>query len=138
MNTPLHFRFLIDHVETVARETPSVLYSDSRTFWDDILETCDQRDEKKSYWLFCTRWVRESLLKVMRGDSAKALVDVLKILKPETEVLEPETLAGKRRTIAHLLPILMIETLMLAETATVHRYGENHEDAPPSCHPRDH
>ena len=138
MNTPLHFRFLIDHVETVARETPSVLYSDSRTFWDDLLETCDQRNEKKNYWLFCTRWIREALLDVMRGGSASALCGVLKVLKPDADVLEPETLAGKRRTIAHLLPILMIETLSRVETATENRYGESYEDAPPSYHPGDH
>ena len=138
MNTPEHFRFLIDHVETAARETPAVLFGDCETFWDDLLETCDQRDEKRNYWIFCTRWIREALLNVMQSGSARALNSVLHVLKPNTTVLLPETQAGKRRTISHLLPILLIETLNRVETATEHRYGENYEDAPPSYHQGDH
>jgi hypothetical protein len=135
MNTPLHFRFLIDHVETAAREVPSLLYSESLTFWDDLLETCDHRDDNRSYWIFCTRWIRESLLEVMQSGTARALRGVLGVLKPGVEVIDAESAAGKRRTIAHLLPILMIETLSRVEIATEHRFGERYEDAPPSYHP---
>jgi hypothetical protein len=135
MNTPLHFRFLIDHVESAASNTPSLLFSDSQTFWDDLLQTCDRRTEKSNYWIFCTRWVRESLLEVMESGTARALQGVLHVLKPEAIIVDPESAAGKRRTIAHLLPILMIETLKRIETASAHRFGESYEDAPPSYQP---
>ena len=71
----------------------------------------------------------------MQSGSARALHSVLGVLKPEAEVIDAESAAGKRRTIAHLLPILMIETLNRVETATEHRFGERYEDAPPSYQP---
>lgn len=135
MNSPLHFRFLIDYVESAARKTPSLLYSDSRTFWDDLLETCNRREEKRNYWIFCSRWVREALTEIMNTGSARALHGILQVLKPEATVLDPTTEASKRRAIAHLLPILLRETLSRVHTASEERFGDQFEDAPPSYHP---
>lgn len=137
MTTPLHFRFLIDHVESSARCTPAVLFSESVNFWDDLLVACERRGEKPNYWIFCTRWVREALLEVMQGGSARALDGILRVLKPGATVLEPESEAGKRRTIAHLLPLLLAETLLRIEQSAVGRSGDPFEDAPRSYHQED-
>ena len=127
MNTPAHFRFLLDSVEFTARRTESVLFDDSHHFWDDIIDAWDRRDEKHNYWIFCTRWLREELLKVMHRGSPRALLGILSILRPDE--VPPPSNAGepsptmKRRIVALLLPILMTELVVRVRNAAAERLG---------------
>lgn len=141
MNTPAHFRFLLDSVEFTARRTGSVLHDDSQHFWDDIIESFDRRDEKSNYWIFCTRWLREELLKVMHRGSPRALLGILSVLRP-ADVPNPDhkgqpSAAMKRRIVAMLLPIMMSELVIRVRTAAVARLGPYSPSAE-IYHPEDH
>lgn len=134
-----NFRFLNEHVEEAARRSPAILSSESRHLWDDILEACDQREENRGFWLFASRWVRESLVEVMNRGSEGALRNILHTLRPDLDVVGPpiETLS-KSALVAHLLPLLMAESIAMIETASMLRFGPSYEDAPPTFHPEDH
>ena len=138
MNSPNHFRFLNDHVEETARRTPAILSNESRHFWDDILEASDQREDKRGYWIFATRWVRETLVGVMHRGSVRALRSILKTLNPDLETGTPVDSMNKRVVVSHLLPILMRESVAKIEAAAALRYGPAFQDAPPTFHPEDH
>ena len=135
MNAPAHFRFLLDYVEDVARRTPAVLFTDSLHFWGDILMSCSCRDEKHNYWIFCTRWIRETVLEVMDRGTPRALRGILNALHPT--IISDGELAelSKRMTMAHLLPILMVETLAKVDVAASMRFGPSCEDTPTTYHP---
>ena len=135
MNSSAQFRFLLDYVEDVARRTPSVLYGESKHFWDDILEACSERDEKYNYWIFCTRWIRETLMEVMDRGTPRALQSIMNALGPSRVTNEDLAAMSKRQTMAQLLPILMVETLTKVNAAAALRSGPKFEDAPPSYHP---
>jgi hypothetical protein len=138
MNSPQHFRFLNEHVEEAARRTPAVLYSESRHFWDDILEACDRQEERHAYWLFASRWVREALIDVMNLGSVRALRSILQTLRPELDADGPQISNMKKRVlVAHLLPILMQDSIAKIHVAAGLRYGGVFQDAPPSFHPED-
>lgn len=141
MNTPAHFRFLLDSVEFTARRTNAVLHDDSEHFWDDIIDCFDRREEKYNYWLFATRWLREELLKVMHRGSPRALLGILSVLRPN-DVPPPSnssrpSAAMKRRIVALLLPILMTELVVRVRNAAQERLGPYREDAG-VYHPEDH
>lgn len=139
MTSPTHFRFLNDHVEETARRTPAILSSESRHFWDDILEACDRKEEKYGYWLFATRWVREALIEVMHKGSVRALRGILRALRPNLGAQgTPIARMKKRVLVAHLLPILMNESVVKIEAASRARFGAAFQDGPPSFHPEDH
>ena len=139
MTSPTHFRFLNDHVEETARRTPAILSSDSRHFWDDILEACDRKEENHGYWLFATRWVRESLLDVMHKGSVRALRSILRALRPHLGSQgTPIDKMKKRALVSHLLPILMKESVVKIETVSREKFGASYEDVPPNFHPEDH
>ena len=70
MNSPAHFRFLLDSVQSQARSTPSVLHEENEHFWEDIVDSFESRHEKPNYWIFCTRWLREDLLRVIIDELA--------------------------------------------------------------------
>lgn len=140
MNTPAHFRFLLDSVEFTARRTDSVLYDDSQHFWDDIIESWDRRDEKPNYWLFCTRWLREEVLKVMHRGSPRALLGILSVLRPN-DVPAPSgagtpSAVMKRRIVSMLLPILMTELVVRVRNASAERLGPYATDSE-VFHPED-
>lgn len=138
MTPPNHFRFLNDHVVAKARRTPAVISNESRHFWDDIVEACDSRDERYGYWLFATRWVREALIDIMEKGSIRALQGILLALQPDLgRAPRPLERMEKRVLIAHLLPILMKESVTRIEAAAERRFGPAFEDAPPSLHPED-
>ena len=127
MNTPAHFRFLLDSVEFTARRTESVLFDESANFWEDIVDCWDRRHEKHNYWIFCTRWLREELLKVMHRGSPRALLAILSVLRPD-DVPPPSgegapSPAMKRRIVALLLPILLTELVVRVRNAAVERLG---------------
>jgi hypothetical protein len=141
MNTPAHFRFLLDSVEFTARRTNAVMHDNSEHFWDDIVEAFDHREEKSNYWVFSTRWLREELLKVMRRGSPRALLGILAVLRPSAVPMpnhngEP-SVAMKRRIVAMLLPILMTELVVRVHTAAVDRLGPYSPTAE-VYHPEDH
>ena len=141
MNTPAHFRFLLDSVEFTARRTNAVLHDDSQHFWDDIIDAYERRDEKYNYWLFATRWLREELLKVMHRGSPRALLGILSVLRPKdvpppTNSSRPSA-AMKRRIVALLLPILMTELVVRVRNAAQERLGPYREGAE-VYHPEDH
>ncbi len=141
MNTPAHFRFLLDSVEFTARRTDAVLHDDSRHFWDDIVDSWERREEKPNYWIFCTRWLREELLKVMHRGSPRALLGILSILRPK-DVPAPSastrpSAAMKRRIVSLLLPILMTELAVRVRGAAQERLGPYSADAE-IYHPEDH
>ena len=141
MNTPAHFRFLLDSVEFTARRTNPVMHEHSEHFWDDIVEAFDHREEKSNYWVFSTRWLREELLKVMHRGSPRALLGILAILRPSAVPMpnhngEPST-AMKRRIVAMLLPILMTELVVRVRSAAVDRLGPYSPTAE-VYHPEDH
>lgn len=141
MNTPAHFRFLLDSVEFTARRTKPVLHDESQHFWDDIIDAYDSRHEKSNYWIFCTRWLREELLKVMHRGSPRALLGILSVLRPKdipspTHTGEPSA-AMKRRVVAMLLPILMTELAVRVHTAAQERLGPYSADIS-VYHPEDH
>ena len=139
MKSATHFRFLLDYVEDVARRTPSVLFNDSRHFWDDILESCYGRSENRTYWIFCTRWIRESLLEVMGRGTPRALRSIFNAIEPDHLVTGGDRgEMSKSRTIAHLLPILMTETLTKVDASATLRFGPATEGTPSSFHPKDH
>lgn len=127
MNTPAHFRFLLDSVEFTARRTKAILHEDSRHFWDDIIEAYDRRDEKPNYWLFASRWLREELLKVMHRGSPRALLGILSVLRPG-DMAGPDhsgspTNLEKSRIVALLLPVLMAELGTRVRNASKERLG---------------
>jgi hypothetical protein len=141
MNTPAHFRFLLDSVEFTARRTDAVLYDESHHFWDDIIDTWERRDEKANYWLFCTRWLREEVLKVMQRGSPRALLGILSVLRPH-DVPPPSashqpSAAMKRRIVSMLLPILMAELVVRVRNAAADRLGPYSAKAA-VFHPEDH
>jgi hypothetical protein len=141
MNTPAHFRFLLDSVEFTARRTDSVLYDDSQHFWDDIIDSWDRHEEKPAYWIFCTRWLREEVLKVMHRGSPRALLGILSVLRPQ-DVPPPNgthtpSPAMKRRIIAMLLPILMTELVVRVRNAAAERLGPYSAESE-VYHPEDH
>lgn len=134
-----NFRFLNEHVEEAARRTPAILSSESLNLWDDILEAYDHRDENRGYWLFATRWIRESLVEVMNRGSEGALRNILHTLRPDLGVLgSPVETMAKRTLVAHLLPLLMAESVAMVEAASMLRFGPSYQDAPPTYHPEDH
>lgn len=141
MNTPAHFRFLLDSVEFTARRTEPILSEDSRHLWDDVVDAWERRDEKPNYWIFCTRWLREELLKVMHRGSPRALQGILSILQPG-KVAPPNpaynpSAAIKRRIVATLLPILMTELVVRVRNTAQERLGPYRADSE-VCHPEDH
>ena len=132
MNTPKHYRFLLDYVEDKARTTPSIMFSDTENFWDDLLEAWDNRENKYSFWLFGTRWMREHLIEVMNQGTPRALAAILIALNPkqlENSSLEDNDLE-KRRIIAFLLPHLMSEMVHRVGRRSKIRYGEEYADDP--------
>ena len=142
MNPPRHYRFLLDHVEEEAKKTPSILFHDSDTFWDDLLEAWDRKDEKRSYWLFGTRWIREQLINISSQGPPRALAAILLALHPQSlyssswprdEVGEDD----KRRLVATLLPALMGEMVQRVRNRSQLRYGDHFADSP-HLHPEDH
>ncbi len=137
--TLAHARTILANGFDTARRTPAVLFSESRHFWDDILEACDQRDGNYSYWLFASRWVREALIEVMHKGSVRALRSILRALRPHLGANgTPIDKMKKRVLVAHLLPILMKESMAKIEAASRLRFGPAYQDAPPSFHPEDH
>ena len=141
MTSPLQFKFLLDHVEAAARRTDSILYHDSASFWDDIVGTYDRREEKSAYWVFCTRWMRETLVNTMNLGSPRALQAILATLRPNeadhpTGADNPGARA-KRRIVARLLPILMREMMARVSNASEERHGPEYDDVP-TFHPEDH
>ncbi len=141
MNIPAHFKFLLDSVEVTARRTDPVLHHDSRHLWDDIVDSFEDRHEKSNYWIFCTRWMREEVLKVMHRGSPRALMGILSVLRPK-DVSAPdhsgEPSAGvKRRLVAMLLPILMAELVVRVRNAAIERLGPYRTEAE-IYHPEDH
>ena len=142
MNAPNHYRFLLDYVEDKAHSTPSIMFSDAESFWDDLLEAWDRREEKHSYWLFGTRWLRERLIEVMNQGTPRALAAILAALNPHKlydSAWEhfPEATRTKRRLIACLLPILMSEMVHRVRSRSSLRFGEEFADDP-HLHPEDH
>lgn len=141
MTSPLQFKFLLDHVETAARRVDPVLYHDSETFWDDILESWDRREEKGHYWTFCARWMRDRMVGTMQLGSPRALMGILAALRPNA--FDPPTgydqpgEGTKRRTIARLLPIMMREMAVRVNNACIQRHGPAYEEVE-SMHPEDH
>ena len=116
MNIPAHFKFLLDSVEVTARRTDAVLHHDSHHLWDDIIDSFEDREEKPNYWIFCTRWMREEMLKVMHRGSPRALLGILSVLRPK-DIPAPNhegepSAAMKRRVAAMLLPVLMTELVL--------------------------
>lgn len=141
MNTPAHFRFLLDSVEFTARRTEAILHEESEHFWEDIVDAYERREEKKNYWLFCTRWLREELLKVMHRGSPRALLGILSILRPH-DVPAPQHTGEpspemKRRIISMLLPILLTELVVRVNNAAQERLGPYSANAD-AYHPKDH
>ncbi len=140
MNTPAHFRFILESVEFTARRTEPILYGESAHFWDDIVDTWDRREEKPNYWLFCTRWLREELLKVMHRGSPRALLAILSILRPdlmaEPNAVHKPSAALKRRIVAMLLPTMMEELIARVRKASAERLGP-FSDENAACHPED-
>lgn len=141
MNTPAHFRFLLDSLEFTARRTDAVLHDESQHFWDDIIDSFDHRDQKPNYWLFCTRWIREELLKVMHRGSPRALLGMLAVLRP-LDVPAPShegepSAAMKGRIVAMLLPTLMTELVVRVRNAAQERLGPYSPDLE-IFHPEDH
>ncbi len=141
MNSPAHFRFLLDSVHLTARRTGAVLHEDSRHFWDDVVDSFESRHEKPNYWIFCTRWMREELLKVMRRGSPRALQALLSVLRPD-DVPAPSH-SGEpsgtmhRRLVAMLLPILMTELVVRVRNDAVERLGP-YSPEPTIYHSEDH
>ncbi len=127
MKPPTHFRFLLDSVEFKARRTDAILYRDNRTFWEDIVDSWERREEKRSYWLFCVRWMREELEASLRRSSRSALVGILAILSPED--VPPATTGKKqspalrRRLAASLLPVMVRESVVRVRKAALERFG---------------
>ena len=141
MNTPAHFRFLLDSVEFTARRTDAILHDESLNFWDDIVDSFETRHEKSNYWIFCTRWLREELLKVMHRGSPRALLGILAVLRPD-KVPTPNhsgepSATMKRRIVAMLLPVLMTELVIRVRTAAAARLGPYSPDVE-MYHPEDH
>ncbi|MFP6898383.1 MAG: hypothetical protein VCA38_17410 [Roseibacillus sp.] len=141
MNTPAHFRFLLDSVEFTARRTDAVLHDESQHFWDDIIDSFERRDEKPNYWIFSTRWLREEVIKVMHRGSPRALLGILSVLRPSA-VPAPNhsgqpSAAMKRHIVAMLLPILMAELAVRVRNAAQERLGPYRADAV-IYHPEDH
>lgn len=141
MNTPAHFRFLLDSVEFTARRTDAIVSEDSQHFWDDIVDSFERREEKPNYWIFCTRWLREEILKVMHRGSPRALLGILSVLRPH-DVPAPNghskpSAEMKRRVISMLLPILMTELMVRVRNAAEDRLGPYSQDAE-VYHPEDH
>ena len=142
MNAPRHYRFLIDYVEEQAKNTYSILFRDTETFWDDLLEAWDRKDERPSYWLFGTRWMRERLIDITSQGSPRALVAILLALQPQAlysaswsrdQVEESD----KRRLVATLLPILMREVVQRVRNRSELRFGDSFVDDV-NLHPEDH
>ena len=141
MNIPAHFKFLLDSVEVTARRTEAVLHHDSSHIWDDILDCFEDRHERPNYWIFCTRWMREEMLKVMHRGSPRALLGILSVLRPNdipapSHEGEPSA-AMKRRVAAMLLPVLMAELVVRVRNAAVERLGP-YSTEPEVYHPEDH
>jgi hypothetical protein len=141
MTTPKHYRFLLDFVEEKATSTPAIMFGDTESFWDDLLEAYDRRKEKHSFWLFGTRWMREHLIEVMNQGTPRALAAILAALNPHQlynaswqEVKEDDQ--TKRRIIAFLLPILMSEMVHRVGRRSKIHYGEGFVDDT-SMHPED-
>ena len=141
MTSPLQFKVLLDHVEAAARRIDAILYPDSSSLWDDIVQTFERREEKSNYWIFCTRWMRETLVNTMNLGSPRALVAILATLRPNEATLptgaDMPGAVTKRRTIAHLVPILMREMTARVSNASATRNGPDFEDVP-TFHPEDH
>ncbi len=127
MNSPAHFKFLLDSVNAKALRTNSVLHEENEHIWEDIIDSFESRHEKPNYWIFCTRWIREELLKAMRQGSPRALQALVCVLRPE-DVPAPSH-SGEpsgsmhRRIVAMLLPILMAELVVRVRNAAVERLG---------------
>ena len=141
MNIPAHFKFLLDSVEVTARRTDAVLHHDSHHLWDDIIDSFEDREEKPNYWIFCTRWMREEMLKVMHRGSPRALLGILSVLRPK-DIPAPNhegepSAAMKRRVAAMLLPVLMTELVVRVRNAAMERLGP-YSTAPEIYHPEDH
>ncbi|MCH2064555.1 MAG: hypothetical protein MK194_12590 [Roseibacillus sp.] len=141
MNIPAHFKFLLDSVEVTARRTDAVLHHDSHHLWDDIIDSFEDREEKPNYWIFCTRWMREEMLKVMHRGSPRALLGILSVLRPK-DIPAPNhegepSAAMKRRVAAMLLPVLMTELVVRVRNAAIERLGP-YSTAPEIYHPEDH
>ena len=141
MNIPAHFKFLLDSVEVTARRTDAVLHHDSHNLWDDIIDSFEDRDEKPNYWIFCTRWMREEMLKVMHRGSPRALLGILSVLRPK-DIPAPNhegdpSAAMKRRVAAMLLPVLMTELVVRVRNAAMERLGP-YSIEPEIYHPEDH
>ena len=127
MNSPAHFRFLLDSVQSQARSTPSVLHEENEHFWEDIVDSFESRHEKPNYWIFCTRWLREDLLRVMHSGSPRALQALLSVLRPDdvpapSHSGEPSDQMN-RRLIAMLLPLLMTELAVRVRNEATDRLG---------------
>ena len=141
MNIPAHFKFLLDSVEVTARQTDAVLHHDNLHMWDDIMDSFEERHERPNYWIFCTRWMREELLKVMHRGSPRALLAILSVLRPKDAPAPnhkgtPST-AMRRRVVAMLLPVMMAELAVRARNATTERLGP-YSAEPEVYHPEDH
>ncbi|MEC9055727.1 MAG: hypothetical protein VX633_10505 [Verrucomicrobiota bacterium] len=124
-----------------ARRTDAVLHHDSHHLWDDIIDSFEDREEKSNYWIFCTRWMREEMLKVMHRGSPRALLGILSVLRPK-DIPAPNhegepSAAMKRRVAAMLLPVLMAELVVRVRNAAMERLGP-YSTAPEIYHPEDH
>jgi hypothetical protein len=141
MNIPAHFKFLLDSVEFTACRTDPVLHHDNRHLWEDIVDSFEDRHEKPNYWIFCTRWMREEILKVMHRGSPRALLGILSVLRPK-DVPAPNhsgepSAAMKRRVAAMLLPVLMAELVVRVRNTAVERLGP-YSTQSEIYHPEDH
>ena len=141
MNIPGHFKFLLDTVEENAHQTEPILYSASSSLWDDIVDSFEDRENNATYWLFCTRWMREQLLTVMHGGSPRALLAILSVLCPD-EIPPPShdgepSKVMERRISSLLLPILMLEIVTRVRNAASERLGPYYSSIE-AFHPEDH
>ena len=123
----IHFRDILDFVEFRSQQTEALLFSHSRSFQDDIMEAWDHREENKSYWMFCVKWMRGELLEAMEQGTASALSGILAAVRPEQvpalngyELTTPEL---KQRIMARLLPIMLLETVVRVRNASAGRTG---------------
>lgn len=134
MNSPSRFRLILDAVEARARGTDALLYKNSRDFWEDIAKAWKHREENKNFWMFCVRWMRGELVRSMERSSARELFDILAALKPE-DLLSSGLAYGsceelKRRIVAHLLPIMVLEVVIRIRNAATDHVRKSHRKFP--------
>lgn len=122
MGPSIRFRDILDFVEVRAQQTGALLFNHNRTFRDDIMEAWDHREQNKSYWMFCVRWMRGKVLEAMEQQTPSDLLELLSILRPgqvaASNVCKVAAPTLKQRIMAHLLPIMLLETVVRVHNAS--------------------